>query len=70
MIDIREALETNTAPRFSAKVLAFTKSGLENHIDYLQRYLSSVSPRVSVYAQLSAELVQCRLRYKTMIDHA
>lgn len=66
MSTISIALETNTAPRFSAKVLAFSKSGLENHIAYLVRYTKSISPKVSLYPVLQAELEQCRARLRTI----
>lgn len=58
-MQITQALETNTAPRFSAHVLKMSRKELDERIRYLDRYLRSITPRVSIYAGLLKEHDEC-----------
>lgn len=53
--------------RFSAKVLNMSKRELRERVSYITRYLQNISPKVSVYASLERERVECAERLK-LID--
>lgn len=59
MLEIKTALKSIVAPRFSSKLLKMTDTELRERKEYLERYMFNISPRVSLYASLKRERDEC-----------